>query len=118
MDRMREHYTPEQLKQFKEVGTRTTPEEIEAIQRAWPGLLAEVRANRDLDPTSPKAQELADRWDQLTEETRKHYESAPGLWQAIGENYKQGRFEGHDCAPQAEDFAFVERVRKTRQGGG
>ena len=29
-----------------------------------------------------------------------------------------GRFEGHDRAPQAADFAFIERVKAARQASG
>jgi len=115
---MREHYTPEQLEQFKEVGTRTTPEEIEAIQRAWPGLLAEVRANRDLDPASAKARALAERWEALLERTMAPYRANPELVQAIGRNYQAGRFEGMEGAPGAEDFAFIERVKRARTAEG
>ena len=117
-EKMDAYYTPEQMAQFKELGEKLGPEVIRGVEERWTALMAEVRAKSDLDPASPQAQELADRWDQLTEETRKHYEGTPGLWQAIGENYKQGNFEGHDRAPQAADFAFIERVRNARQGGG
>jgi DNA-binding transcriptional MerR regulator len=97
-------YTPEQMKQFQEVGKQVGPEEIRAVEEAWTALLAEVRANRDLDPASPQAQALAWRWDELTERTL-----------AIADNYKQGRFEGFERAPQAADMAFIERVKAARQ---
>ena len=62
-------YTPEQIKQFPEVAKRVGPEEIRAVEEAWTGLLADVRANRDLDPASPEAQTLARRWDELSDST-------------------------------------------------
>jgi MerR family transcriptional regulator, thiopeptide resistance regulator len=118
-DKMEAHYTPEQMKQFEELGKRVSVEEREAIERGWTELLAEVRANRDLDPASPKAQELAQRWNALLEQTARPYrEFAPGLWEAIGENYRQGRFEGHAQAPQREDFAFIERANAVRKAQG
>ena len=86
-----------------------------AIEEAWTALLAEVRANRDLDPASPQAQALARRWDELTERTMRGYQAFPELKQAIAENYKQGRFEGLAPRPQAADFAFIERVKAARQ---
>jgi hypothetical protein len=46
------------------------------------------------------------------------YQAFPELKQAIADNYKQGRFEGHDRAPQAADFAFIERVKAARQASG
>lgn len=41
-----------------------------------------------------------------------HFASQPGLTEAIGRNYEAGSFEGMDRAPQAEDFAFIQRVRE------
>ena len=38
----------------------------------------------------------------------------PELKQAIADNYKQGRFEGDDRAPQAADMAFIERAKAAR----
>jgi DNA-binding transcriptional MerR regulator len=110
-------YTPEQQRQFEEVGRQVGPEEIRAVEEAWTALLAEVRANRDLDPASPQAQDLARRWDELTERTMRGYQAFPELKQAIADNYKQGRFEGHAQAPQAADFAFIERVKAARPAG-
>src|SRR6516165_8588878 len=49
-------------------------EEIRAIEEAWTALLAEVRANRDLDPASLQAQDLARPWDELTERTKRPYQ--------------------------------------------
>lgn len=107
-------YTPEQRKQFEEVGKQVGTEEIRAVEEAWTALLAEVRANRDLDPASPRAQTLGQRWDELTERTMRGYQAFPELKEAIADNYKQGRFEGHALAPQAADFAFLERVKAAR----
>jgi hypothetical protein len=109
-------YTPEQIKQFDEVAKQIGTEEIRAIEAAWTALLAEVRANRDADPASPQAQALAQRWEELTERTMRCY--PPELKQAIEDNYKQGRFEGHGLAPQLAEFAFIERVKAARQTSG
>jgi DNA-binding transcriptional MerR regulator len=114
MTMMEKHYTPEQIKQFEEVGRQVGPEEIRAVEEAWTALLAEVRANRDLDPASPQAQALGRRWDELTERTMRGYQAFPELKQAIADSYKMGTFEGHAHAPQAADFAFIERVKAAR----
>ena len=58
--------TDSQKKQFEEVGAQVGADEIRAVEEAWTALLSEVRANRDLDPASPQAQALAQRWDELT----------------------------------------------------
>lgn len=111
-------YTPEQMKQFEEAGKLVGPDEIEAVQEAWGALLSELRADRDLDPASPKAQALGQRWDDLTERTMRGYQAFPELKQAIADNYKQGKFEGFAGAPQAAEFAFIERVKAARQASG
>jgi DNA-binding transcriptional MerR regulator len=111
-------YTPEQMKQFEEIARQVGPEEIRAVEEAWTALLAEVRANRDLDPASPQAQALAQRWDELTERTMRGYQAFPEVKQAIADNYKQGKFEGFDRAPQAADRAFIERVKAARPALG
>ena len=118
MEQIKAHYTPEQLQQFEEVGRAAGPEEIRAIEEGWTALLAEVRASRDLDPASPAAQALAGRWDALNERTMRHYQQHPELKEAIRQNYEAGRFEGFDRAPQAADFAFIERVKAARQQAG
>src|SRR5262249_44139661 len=114
MTMMEKLFTPERIKEFQEAGARVGPEEIRAVEEAWTALLSEVRANRGLDPASPQAQALAQRWDELADRTMRGYQAFPGLKQAIADNYQQGRFEGHPHAPQAADFAFIERVKAAR----
>ena len=55
---MERYYTPEQMAQFAELRTQTPPEEIEAVEREWTALLADVRASRGLDPASAEAKAL------------------------------------------------------------
>lgn len=109
---MEQRYTPEQMAQFAELHAETQPEEIEAVEREWTELLAEVRASRGLDPACPEARALVERWDALQERTMAHFASKPELVEAIGRNYASGAFEGMDRAPQAEDFAFIQRARE------
>jgi DNA-binding transcriptional MerR regulator len=92
-------YTPEQKKQFEEVGKQVGPEEIQAVEQAWTALLAEVRANRDLDPANAQAQALGRRWEELLERPLRGYAAFSELKQAIADNYKQGRFADHSSAP-------------------
>jgi DNA-binding transcriptional MerR regulator len=118
MTMMEYYFTPEQIKQCQQVAQQVGPEEIRAIEDAWTVLLADVRASRDLDPASPQAQALAQRWDDLKQRTMRGYEAFPDLKQAIADNYQQGRYEGFDRAPQAADFAFIERVRAAKPSSG
>lgn len=53
-----------------------------------------------------------EQWDALQERTMVHFASKPELVEAIGRNYASGAFEGMDRAPQAEDFAFIQRARE------
>lgn len=108
------YYTREQMKQFEAAGKAMPREEIEAIEHGWTALLAEVRANYDLDPASAEAGALADRWAELSRRTMGHFSDE--LRDAIKANYERGAFEGHERAPQAADFAFIARVEAARNG--
>lgn len=108
------YYTPEQMTRFEEARRATPQAEIEAIEQGWTALLTEIRAARaaDLDPASAEAGSLADRWVELSQRTIQHFPN--DLRDAIQANYERGAFEGHDRAPQAEDFAFIARVEAAR----
>lgn len=112
---MEKWYSPEQMERFAKVAETIPATEIEAIQNEWTMLLADVRANKHLDPRSSEAQALADRWQELTERTTRAYQSDPGLLQVIGEKYREGAFEGDLRMPQQDDFAFIQRVLDARQ---
>ena len=89
---MEKYYTPEQMAHFEELRAETPPEEI--------------------DPASAEAKAPAARWDALQERTMAHFARKQGLTEAIGRNYAAGSFENIDGAPQAEDLAFIKRVRE------
>ena len=112
------YYAPEQMTRFKEARRATPQEEIETIEESWTALLAEVRASRaaDLDPASAEAGSLAEQWVELSRRTMQHFPD--DLRDAIKANYDRGAFEGHDRAPQAEDFAFIARVEAARGSAG
>jgi hypothetical protein len=116
---MSQNYTPEQMKRWEELGKLVPTEERQRVELEWTELLRDVRASRDEDPASPKVQELADRWDRAMATLTSSYSDRGfgDLLDAVGENYRQGRFANVDGAPQAEDFAFIERARKARGGG-
>lgn len=111
------HYTPEQMRQFAAVGEAVGAEEIAAIEQAWTELLAEIRANYDLDPTSAAAQALGARADALKERTMRGYAGFPELKEAIRDNYQRGVFEGDMRALQKADQAFLDRVKAAQRGG-
>lgn len=114
-DKMSEYYSTEELSQrMQEAGKDISAEEIRAVEQAWPALLAEVRANRDLDPASDEARRLADRWNALTERTMRGFQSDPKIGATIAENYRQNRYADVEGAPKPEDFAFIQRVNAAR----
>lgn len=115
MTAMENLYTPDQMKQFAEAAKDAGPDEMTAVQDGWTALFAELRAKPDLDPASPEAQSIADRWDALTARTMAGFRNRPGLQQAIGDNYKAGKFEGFAGAPQMAEFAFIEKVKSLRK---
>jgi DNA-binding transcriptional MerR regulator len=108
-------YTPEQMKQFEEAAKQVGPDECRAIEEGWTALLAEVRANHDLDPASPEAQEIGRRWEEHLQRSMRSWQQFPELGQAVEDNYKQGKFEGFMLAPQSADFAFIEKVKAARK---
>jgi DNA-binding transcriptional MerR regulator len=114
MENTRARFTPEQMAQFEELGRKVGQEEIKQVQDNWAELIAQVRAARDLDPASPEARALADRWQSLSAEIAAHYRDYPDLLQAIRQNYHENRYSDVPEAPQAEDFAFIQRVQAAR----
>jgi MerR family transcriptional regulator, thiopeptide resistance regulator len=61
---MKKYYTEDQL---AELAQRGTTEILAQSQNDWTQLIAEVEANLQEDPASPKAQDLATRWAELVE---------------------------------------------------
>jgi DNA-binding transcriptional MerR regulator len=116
-EHMSDYYNPEEMKKlFDEIGTKVTPEEVKQIEQQWTVLIGEVRANRDLDPASPQAQALVDRWDAMTTATFASYPDDPKMRATIAHNYETGAYASNPDAPTMEDFAFIERIKKARQG--
>lgn len=113
---MQEYYSPEEMKrQFDQLGKQIPPEQVRDVERRWSALLAEVRANRHLDPASPKAQELAERWDALLQETVQGWDQK--LITSVAEGYRQGQYADIEDAPRPEDFTFIRRVHEARSDG-
>lgn len=119
---MAAYYSPEEMKnQFEELAAEVTPEGVRQIEQSWAALLAEIRANYDLDPASARAQELAARWNTLREET---FRGRRKLMETVAHNYQEGVYADQQAAglaPSAEDSAFVQRAieagKRTGSGG-
>jgi DNA-binding transcriptional MerR regulator len=114
---MERYYSPEQLAEFAALETQVPVERRQAVASGWTALLDDVRAAGGIDPADPAVQALLDRWDALTAAVMQSFAGHPQLVETIGEHYRHGRFEGVEGAPQAADFAFIERVRAARSVG-
>jgi len=80
-------YTPEEMKEFEEIGKGYTPQQMEDYQKKWAALIEEVKRNLDTDPAGPLGQELARRWQALFNEA---YGGHPNLKKRIGEACRSG----------------------------
>ena len=96
-------YTEEDLRRFRELGKKFTPEMMAEYQNRWAALIAEVKANLGLDPASDKAQNLGKRWTALLDEV---YGGQPELKAQIGKAYQAGAIpKGYNMiAPEVWDF--------------
>src|SRR5262249_45474542 len=86
MTMIEKYYTPEQLEQLKQRKEEVGDARIQEVQAEWPRLMAEVQAAMDagLDPTDPKAQDLARRWVGLVNEFTG---GNPGIFQSLNKMY-------------------------------
>lgn len=112
-ENMNEYYTPEEMRrEFEQLSQEMGPGEVRAIERQWAELLAEVQANRHLDPASAEARALADRWQALVTAT---FQGREKLAASVAQGYRQGRYDEVEGAPRPEDFAFIAAVEEARK---
>jgi DNA-binding transcriptional MerR regulator len=114
MSMIDKHYSAAQLEWLDRRREELGDDAIRAVERAWPELLAEVRALREAgtDPADPAARALADRADELSAQ---FHGGDPGVQASLERMYEQ---EGAAAASRGlvdpDDLAFLERVRKAR----
>jgi DNA-binding transcriptional MerR regulator len=101
-------FTPEELKEFEEVGKKYTPEMIKAYQDRWAALIEEVKKSLKADPASKIAQSLAKRWQELLDEA---YGDHPQLKARIGEAYTAGAVPDDYRMFGREVWDFIKRAR-------
>jgi len=104
-------YTAEEMKEFKEIGKGTTPEQMEAYQRKWAALIGEVKSNLGTDPAGPLGQRLARRWKELFDEA---YGGHPGLKKRIGEAYCSGAVPAEYQMISPEVWEFISKANAAR----
>jgi hypothetical protein len=112
---MSDYYSPEELAaRMREAGKSIPSQEIRAVEQEWPELLAQIRAQCDLEPTSEQARDLADRWQAVTARTMRGFQDDQRIGTTIADNYQQNRYAHIEAAPTPEDFAFIQRVNAAR----
>jgi DNA-binding transcriptional MerR regulator len=110
---MTDYYSPEEIRQHAaELATELPPNTLQDAEREWRALLAEVHANLHLPPESPKARELATRWEELHERIRPYFQNREKLWNSLGRAHRDGVYDHLPNAGHAEDYAFIRRVQE------
>jgi DNA-binding transcriptional MerR regulator len=100
-------FTPEELKEFSEIGKGYPPERMEAYQKGWTALIEEVRQNLGTDPAGPVGQDLARRWRALLDEA---YGGHPDLKKRIGEAYRRGAIPAEYQMMSSEVWEYMSRA--------
>jgi len=100
-------YTPEEMKEFKEIGKGYTPEQMEAYQKKWAALIEEVKSHLGTDPAGPLGQQLARRWKALFDEA---YGGHPSLKKRIGEAYRSGAIPAEHQMISPEVWEFISKA--------
>lgn len=114
-EKMEDYYSKEELNErVSAVAPVVGADEIQAVEGAWPPLLAAIRANDDLDPASPEARALLDQWDTLLERTMRGFAHDPKIAATIAHNYDRNAYAEIEGAPKPDDVAFLKRVREAR----
>jgi MerR family transcriptional regulator, thiopeptide resistance regulator len=88
MTMIESYYTPEQMEYLKKRKEQVGDERIQQVQKEWPELIAQVRAEmqKGTAPTAPEVQELARRWKGLINEFTG---GDPGIERSVGKLWKE-----------------------------
>lgn len=81
-------FSPDQLKQFNEIGQKFSEEELDAHGKRWEQLMEKVNAHKHEDPASAIGQQLAKEWMDLLDEV---YGDYPELKDAMSLAYKYNK---------------------------
>jgi MerR family transcriptional regulator, thiopeptide resistance regulator len=88
MTMIENYYTPEQLEYLKKRKEQVGDERIQQVQKEWPELIAEVRAEmqKGTPPTAQEVLALAERWQRLINEFTC---GNPGIERSVGRLWKE-----------------------------
>ena len=104
------YYTAEQLEQLKAHGAKVGEERIQQVQQEWPVLIADVKAAMEsgLDPTGPKAQDMARQWVGLVNEFTG---GDPGIARSLKTMYeKEDQIRDMDVAAMRPMMAYINKA--------
>ncbi len=98
------YYSPEDLEKLAHAREKLGTEGMEAAQRAWTTLIAEVEeAAKTEDPSSPRARELAKRWNDLIQQFT---QGDPGIANGLRKLYSdQSNWPQHFKKPYSDAAA-------------
>ena len=106
------YFSPEQLEELKQRKEDVGEERIQEVQQEWPRLIAEVRAEMDkgTDPSDPKVQELAARWNALVQEFTG---GNPEMAQSVRNMYDNEPEFAAQQGLDGEIFAYIQQAMKS-----
>lgn len=103
-------YSPDQLRQFAEMKTKFTEEQIKDFKQRWAVLVEKVKQNIDQGPKSAIAQQLVKEWMDLVNEQYAGFEE---LKDAVNMAYKHNKIPSAPFDKKLWDF--LEQAAKNRQ---
>jgi len=88
MTMIESYYTPEQMEYLKKREEQVSDERIQQVQKEWPELIAQVRAEmqKGTPPTAREVLALAERWQGLINEFTG---GDPGIERSVGQLWKE-----------------------------
>jgi MerR family transcriptional regulator, thiopeptide resistance regulator len=110
MTMFEKYYTPEQLEYLKQRAETVGAERMSEVGAEWPRLIAEVRAEMEkgTDPSEPRVQELARRWNGLVEEFTG---GDAGIRQSLANLYREeSQVQGMDVAGMRPVAEYIARA--------
>jgi DNA-binding transcriptional MerR regulator len=120
MTMIESYYTPEQMEYLKKRKEQVGDERIQQVQKEWPELIAQVRAEmqKGTPPTAPEVQELARRWMGLINEFTG---GDPGITESLGRLWKEqgdSLVAKHGTEYDSRDLSEYIGQAKTALAGG
>jgi DNA-binding transcriptional MerR regulator len=110
MNKVERYYTAEQLEELRKRREAIGDERIRQVEREWPELMAQVRAEMDrgTDPASETVQRLARKWQLLV---REFTGGNPGIERSLRNLYQnETTVHGMDVASMRELQEYIAKV--------